>query len=97
MKFESNDAQEEDTIIWFFRENLKLLIKVEFKQHDREVDNFEKIAKKAVNAEAKTGLQPHSYTHETNKNCARSNCLATAKFHAQGSSIKDPRGEEPKA
>ena len=44
-------------MICYFREDLKLSIKVKIEQQDWESVNFEEIVQKAVNVEVKAGLR----------------------------------------
>ena len=68
-------------------------------QKGRELDNWEEIIKKAVEVEAKAGLQPAFYIREIDHQALRGNCFAhvtAAKVQTQGTIMKDPRIEKPK-
>ena len=55
------------------------------------------MVKKAVDAEAKSALQPRSSTKEMDQNCLWSNRPANSTVtKSQGSIMKDPQSEEPK-
>ena len=65
-------------------------------QRGRELDSFEEIVEKAVDAEAKAALRPRSYARDTDQHCLRGSRPSAAKSSAQGQPMKDPRVEEPK-
>lgn len=44
-------------MIWYFRKGLKPSERVEMKQRDRELNKFDKIVKKTVDAEIKAALK----------------------------------------
>ena len=55
------------------------------------------MVKKAVNAEAKLALQPHSNTKKIDQNCPRGNRSANSTVaKGQGSAMKDPQSQKPK-
>ena len=55
------------------------------------------MVKKAVDAEAKSALQPRSSTKEMDQNCPRGSRPANSTVaKSQGSAMKDPQTEEPK-
>lgn len=90
-EFDSVGAPREITMIRYFREGLKPSIKAKMDQRGRELDSFEELVEKAVEAEAKAALQPASYAFETDHRCPRGSRPAyTAK-------IKDPKPEYPKS
>lgn len=67
-------------------------------QRGRELDSREELVEKAVDVEAKAGLQPTSFVIEIDQRCPRGNRLAhttVAKFPTQGSSFWDLKLEEP--
>ena len=65
-------------------------------QRGRELDSFEELVEKAVDAEAKAALRPRSYARETDQYCLRGSRPSAAKASTQGQPMKDPRVEEPK-
>lgn len=67
------------------------------KQRSRELNNFEEIVEKAVDAKAKTALRPCIFTYETDQYCARGNRFAASKSHAHGPSIKNASAEKAKS
>ena len=98
LEFDADKAPQEPTMIKYFQEGLKPSIRAEMEQHGRKLDSFEDTIQKAVDAEAKTALRPCSTTRETDQYCfqgTRPANLTAAK--SQGSLMKDPRVEEPKA
>ena len=84
-------------MIWYFREGLRPSVKVEMEQRGRELDSFEELVEKAVDAEAKAALRPRSYARETDQHCLRGSWPSAAKTSTQGQPMKDPRVEEPKS
>lgn len=78
---------------------LHLIRFFQIEQRGRELYCWEEMIEKAVDAETKAGLQPTSYIRKMDQRCQRGNRPAhvtAAKAQAQGSSMKDPRVEEPK-
>lgn len=67
MKFDSDGASEECAEIRYVREDFKPLVRVEMEQHGWELNNFDEIVAKAVDAKAKTALRPRSSTRKTNQ------------------------------
>ena len=87
-------------MIRYFREGLRSSIQAEMEQRGRELDRFKELVEKTVDAKAKAVLRPCSYARETDQHYSQGSRLAhstTAKAQGQGSSIKDPRVEEPKS
>ena len=97
IEFDSEWAPEEGTMIWYFREGLRPSIRVEMEQRGRELDSFEELVEKAVDAEAKAALRPRSYARETDQHCLQGSRPSAAKTSTQGQPMKDPRVEEPKS
>ena len=58
-------------MIRYFREGHCPSIRVEVEQRGQELNGFEELVEKAVDAEAKDNLRPRSYTCETNQYCFR--------------------------
>ena len=96
IKFVLDYAPEEDTMIWYFQEGLQPSVQFEIEQRGQELDSFEGIVKKAVDAEAKAALRPHSYARNINQHCLWGSRPSAAKTNTQGQLMKDARIEEPK-
>ena len=96
IEFDSKWAPEEDMIIWYFRKGFCSSIRVEIEQRGQELDSFEKLVEKAVNANAKAALRPRSYACKTDQHCLRDSRPSAAKASTEGQPIKDPRVEELK-
>ena len=71
IEFDPECAPEEGIMIRYFREGLCPSVIVEMEQRGRELDSFEELVEKAVNAEAKTALRPRSYARKTDQHCLR--------------------------
>lgn len=69
MEFDLMAAPTELTMIWYFWEELKPLIKAEIDQRGRELESFEELVDRAVKAKAKAALQLGSYACETDYRC----------------------------
>ena len=72
-------------------------MRVEIEQCSQELNSFEELVKKTVNAKAKATLRPRSYACKTNQYCFRVSQLSAAKTSTQGQLIKNPRVKEPKS
>ena len=79
----------------YFWKSLKPFILAELEHRDLELESFDQMVKKAVDAEAKSALRPRSSTKEMDQHCPRGNRPANS-TKSQGSTMKDPRSEEPK-
>ena len=97
IEFDSECAPEEGTMIRYFREGLRPSVRVEMEQRGRELDSFEELVKKAVDAKAKAALRPRSYARETDQHCLQSSRPFAAKTNTQCQPMKDPRVEKPKS
>ena len=100
LEFDADGAPKEGTMIIYFRKGIRPSIWAEMEQRGRELDSFKEFVEKAVNTKAKAALRPRSYARETDQYCPRSSQPAsstTGKAQDQGSSMKDPRVEEPKS
>ena len=81
----------------YFREGLKPSVLAELKHQDLELESFNQMVKKAVDAEAKSALRPRSSTKKMDQNCSQGNRPANSTVaKSQGSAMKDPRMEKPK-
>ena len=84
-------------MICYFREDLKLSIKVEMEQQDRESIDFEEIVQKAVNAKAKAGLSSSTIVRKSDARCPRGHRpshITSSKMYTQGTTAKKPRTKE---
>ena len=79
IEFDSEWAPEEGTMIRYFREGLRPSVRVEMEQRGRELDSFEELVEKAVDAEAKAAFWPRSYARETDQHCLRGSRPSAAK------------------
>ena len=61
LEFDTDGALEESDLIRFFREGLKPSVKAQIEQKGRELDSWEELVEKAIDAEAKASLQPPSF------------------------------------
>ena len=99
-EFDPIRTPNEQTMICYFRESLKLFIKVEIEQQNRESIDFEEMMQKAVNAEAKVGLRSSTMVQDSDAHCPkgyRPSHNTSSKVQTQGSNHKDSsRSEEPK-
>ena len=66
-------------MIWYFRKGIHPSVKVEIEQRGQELDSFEKLVKKTVNAKAKTALRPRSYACKTDQHCFQGSQPSIAK------------------
>lgn len=58
IEFDADGAPEKSDLIRSFREGPKPSIKAQMEQRGRELDSWDELVEKAINAEAKTSLQP---------------------------------------
>ena len=84
-------------MIWYLSKGLRSLVRVEIKQRGQELNSFEKLVKKTVNAEAKAALRPRFYAWETNQYCRQGSLPLVAKANTKNQTMKDLRVEEPKS
>ena len=86
-------------MICYFREGLKLSIKIEIEQQDQESVNFEEIMQKTINAEAKVGLRSSTMVQDLDIYYSKSHCpsnnIAT-KVQIQETTVKDSRPKKAK-
>ena len=64
LRFDIDGAPEKSDLIRFFREGLKPSIKAQMEQEGQELDTWKEMIEKAVEIEAKAGLQLASYIRE---------------------------------
>ena len=84
-------------MIWYFREGLRPLVRVEIEQRSQELDSFKELVEKTVNAKAKAAFWPRSYTYKIDQHCFQDSRPFAAKTNTQGQPIKDPRVEKTKS
>ena len=95
-EFDADGAPKESDLIRFFREGLKPSVKTQMEQRGWELDSWEQLIEKAIEAEAKAGLQPSFILREMDQRCPRGNRPAhttVAKSQASASSARDPQTE----
>ena len=81
----------------YFYEGLKPSVLAELEHRDLKLEKINQMVKKAVNAKAKSALQPRSSSKEMDQNCPwRSRPANSTVAKSQGSAMKDPRTEKPK-
>ena len=98
LEYDPVGALTKPTILRYFREGLKLSVLAKLEYWDLELESFNRMVKKAVDAEAKSALQPCSSTKEIDQNCLRGNQLANSTIaKSQDIAMKDLRAEKPKA
>lgn len=71
IEFDADGALEESHLIRFFREGIKPSVKAQMEQRGLELDSWDKLVEKAIDAEAKASLQPVSIFHEMDQRCPR--------------------------
>ena len=66
-------ALTEPIMLRYFWESLKLSVLAELKHWNLELESFDQMVKKAVNAEPKSALRPRSSTKKMDQNCLQGN------------------------
>ena len=97
IEFDSECAPEEGTMIWYFQKGLRPSVRVKMEQCGQELNSFEELVEKAVDAKAKAAFRPYSHARETDQHCVQGSQPSTAKTSTQGQPMKDLRVEEPKS
>ena len=83
------------SLIRFFCEGLKPLVKALMEQRGRELDSWEKLVEKAIDAGAKASLQSQSILREMDQRCPRGNRPAYSTMaRSQATSTQDLRGRD---
>ena len=80
LEYDPIKAPTELTTLRYFREISKYSVLAELEHQDLELENFDQKVMKAVNAKAKSALQPRSSIEEMDQNCPRGNWLANSTF-----------------
>ena len=62
-------APTKPTMLKYFQEGLKPSVLTELEYRDLELESFNQMVKKAVNAKAKSAFQPRSSTKDIDQNC----------------------------
>ena len=71
-------------MIWYFQEGFRPSVIVKMEQRGRELNSFEELVKKTVNAKAKAALWPRSYACKTDQHCLRGSQPSAVKTNTQG-------------
>ena len=81
----------------YFREGLRPSIRVELEHRDLELESFEQLVKKVVEAEGKASLRPRTTTREMDQRCPQGNRPAyTTVAKSPASATWDPQDEPSK-
>ena len=70
-EFDSVAAPNDDSLIRYFREGLRPSIRAQLDARGRDLDSWDEVVEKAVDAEAKASLQLYSRTREMDSKCPR--------------------------
>lgn len=73
IEFDANGAPKESDLIRFFCEGLKPLIKAQMEQRGQELDSWDELVEKAIDAKAKDGLQPILIVRKIDQHYPRGN------------------------
>lgn len=73
LEFDADGAPEESELIRFFREGLKPSVKAQMEQCSRELDSWDELVEKAIDAEAKASLQPAPILRKMDQRCPQGN------------------------
>ena len=97
LEYDPVGAPTELTMLRYFWEGRNPSVLAELEHRDLELESFNQMVKKAVNAKAKSALRPCSSTQEMDQNCPRGNQPANSTVaKSQSSAMKEPRTEKPK-
>ena len=81
----------------YFQKDLKPLVLAKLKHQDLELESFNQMVKKVVDAKAKSALWPHSSTKKIDQNYPWGNRLANSTIaKSKGKTIKDFWVKKPK-
>ena len=70
-EFDPVAAPNKETLIRYFWDGLCLSIWAQVDNREQDLNAWKEVVEKAVNAEAKAGLQPHSMIREINSRCPK--------------------------
>ena len=73
LEYDPVGAPTKPTMLRYFREGLKPSVLAELEYRDLELESFNQMVKKAVDAKAKSALQPRSSTKEIDQHCPQGN------------------------
>ncbi len=90
-EFDPVVAPSEDVLICYFRDGLRPSIRAQMDSRNRELDSWEEVLEKAIEAESKASLQSASNTRDMDARCFRGRRPAKKD---EVSFFKDPRIEE---
>ena len=76
VEIDEDEALVEASLIWFFWEGLKPLIRAQIEPRSQEYDSWDELVKNTVVAEAKASLQPSYYSRDMVKYCPKGNRLS---------------------
>ena len=91
VEFDANGALVKSSLIRFFREGLKPLIRAQMEPRSQEYDNWDELVEKTVAAKAKANLQPSYYIRDIDNRCPKGNRPS----HAILSKHQSGRDEHP--
>ena len=96
LEYDPAGAPGEPTMLRYFREGLRPSIRVELEHRDLELESFEQLVKKVVEAEGKASLRPRTTTREMDQRCPQGNRPAyTTVGKSPASATWDPRDNPP--
>ena len=94
LEYDPAGAPGEPTMLRYFREGLRPSIRVELEHRDLELESFEQLVKKVVEAEGKASLRPRTTTREMDQRCPQGNRPAhTTVAKSSASATWDPQDE----
>lgn len=70
-EFDTVAAPNEDLLIRYFRDGLRPSIRAQLDERDRDLDNWQEVIERAIDAEAKAGRQAPSLARESDARCPR--------------------------
>ena len=81
----------------YFQKGLKPSVLAELEYRDLELESFDQMVKKTIDAKAKSAFRPRSSTKKMDQNCPRGNRPSNSPIaKSQDSAMKDPWTKEPK-
>ncbi len=70
-EFDPVAAPNEDLLIRYFRDGLRPSIRAQLDEWDRDLDNWQEVIERCINAKAKAGRQASLLTKESDSRCPR--------------------------